>query len=213
VLLSCAVLVVVPWTIRNAIELHAFVPVSTQDGYTLAGTYNQVSRTLDGLWLPASVDPAYARLLREHRPLSEAALGEKLRSEAVRFASEHPGYVVTAAAHNALRLFNLGGARYERAVAAGDYGLGSGWAALMTYGLFPFLGLALIGVALGNPRRAPPWLWAIPVLMLSTILVLATNRFRSPIDPFIILLAALGLARLGRRFTRSPEPDRPAAAV
>ena len=31
---------VAPWTIRNAVELHAFVPVSTQLGSALAGTYN-----------------------------------------------------------------------------------------------------------------------------------------------------------------------------
>jgi 4-amino-4-deoxy-L-arabinose transferase-like glycosyltransferase len=39
-----AVLAVAPWTIRNAIEAHAFIPVSTESGETLAGTYNGVSK-------------------------------------------------------------------------------------------------------------------------------------------------------------------------
>src|SRR5947209_7944413 len=40
VLVAAAVLVVVPWTIRNYLVFHAFVPVSTEIGYTVAGTYN-----------------------------------------------------------------------------------------------------------------------------------------------------------------------------
>ena len=35
---------VAPWTVRNAVELHAFVPVTTQFGTALAGTYNDEAR-------------------------------------------------------------------------------------------------------------------------------------------------------------------------
>src|SRR3954447_11403938 len=41
---ACA-LVLAPWAVRNAVELHAFVPVSTEAGPTLAGTYNRASMT------------------------------------------------------------------------------------------------------------------------------------------------------------------------
>src|SRR5262249_52011472 len=40
VLLVVALLTIAPWTIRNAIVLDHFVPVSTQLGSALAGTYN-----------------------------------------------------------------------------------------------------------------------------------------------------------------------------
>ena len=40
-----AVLAVAPWTIRNERTLHHFVPVSTQLGSALAGTYNSEART------------------------------------------------------------------------------------------------------------------------------------------------------------------------
>lgn len=43
VLVATAVLVLVPWTIRDAVELHRFVPVSDEAGITLAGTYNAAS--------------------------------------------------------------------------------------------------------------------------------------------------------------------------
>ena len=45
VLVAVALLTVAPWTIRNAVELHAFVPVTTQFGSALAGTYNDEART------------------------------------------------------------------------------------------------------------------------------------------------------------------------
>ena len=58
-LLAAAALTISPWTVRNARVLHGFVPVATEVGPTLAGTYNDVSR-LDPVdpgawWLPGQV--------------------------------------------------------------------------------------------------------------------------------------------------------------
>jgi hypothetical protein len=127
------------------------------------------------------------------------------------FAVDHPGYLPDLALHNALRLFNLAGTDYERTVARGDYGLGADWARLMTWGLWPFLVLALLGALAPAARRAPAWVWLVPVLMLSTIAVLATNRFRAPIDPFILMLAALGLLQARSWIERARGPSRQAA--
>ena len=44
VLVVAAALTVAPWTIRNESCSHAFVPVSTQFGSALAGTYNSEAR-------------------------------------------------------------------------------------------------------------------------------------------------------------------------
>ena len=43
VLVAAAVVMIAPWTIRNADELHRFVPVSDETGITLVGTYNPAS--------------------------------------------------------------------------------------------------------------------------------------------------------------------------
>ena len=193
VLLACALLVVVPWTIRNAVEFDRFIPVSTQDGYTLAGTYNATSRDRDGLWITANADPTIAALLERSRDLDEAELNVKLRTAARRFALDHPAYVVEVAANNLLRLFNLGGTAYQRDVARLGHGLGPDWAKLMTFSLFPFLLLALAGAATRAARGAPRWIWAIPLLLLTTVFVLASNRHRAAIDPFILILAGLAL--------------------
>ena len=201
-LLACTVAVVLPWTIRNAVELHGFVPVSDQDGYTLAGTYNATSRSQNGLWIVATRDPAMAGVVAHHGRQGELVLDRELRSQARKFALAHPGYLFSVAAHNTLRLFNLAGTNFEREAARGDYNLGSGWARLMTLGLFPFLVLALAGLFTRAARRAPAWFWAIPILMWIPIMVLATNRIRAPIDAFLLILGALALTELIPRWLR-----------
>lgn len=201
-LLACTAAIVLPWTIRNAVELHGFVPVSDQDGYTLAGTYNPTSRAASGLWLVANHDPATARVIARHARSGELALDNQLRTQARKFALAHPGYLLTIAFHNTLRLFNLGGTKFERDAARGDYNLGPNWARLMTFGLFPFLVLAIAGLFTRATRRAPAWFWAIPILMWLPIMVLATNRIRAPIDPFLLLLGALALTELPVRWMR-----------
>ncbi|MGA2013596.1 MAG: glycosyltransferase family 39 protein [Solirubrobacteraceae bacterium] len=55
ILFTCAT--ISPWTIRNAVELHSFVPVSDEAGITLAGTYNPVSANDPQLRSPACCRP------------------------------------------------------------------------------------------------------------------------------------------------------------
>lgn len=199
VVLLCALAVVTPWTVRNAIELRSFVVVTTQDGFTLAGTYNATSHADDGIWRVPIADPAIARLTERHRGLSEAEMNARLRSAARRYAADHPAYVAEVAARNTLRLFNLGGTRFQHAVAAGDHGLGPRWGDLLVIGILPFLVAAAGGALTRAARRAPAWFWSIPVLLCFPVFILATNRTRAPIDPFLLMLAALGVTAALRR--------------
>ena len=203
---ACALLVIAPWTIRNADEFDSFIPVSTQDGYTLAGTYNATSRATDGLWLPPNVDPAVRSLLERSSELDEAGLNAELRSAARRFALDHPTYVVSVAVHNLPRLFNVGGRAYQRDVAVLDHGLPPGWGAVMTWTLLPVLVLAAIGLTTPEARRAPRWFWVLPLLLLGTVFVLAANRHRAAIDPFLLIAAALGILALHTRIRGRPPP-------
>lgn len=47
VAVGCTVVVVFPWVVRNTMVFDRFVGVATQQGYTLAGTYNPESRRAD----------------------------------------------------------------------------------------------------------------------------------------------------------------------
>jgi hypothetical protein len=64
-IVAAAALTVLPWTLRNASVLHAPVPVATDLGQTLAGTYNPASAAQHFRWrntrhLPAVDAPALA---------------------------------------------------------------------------------------------------------------------------------------------------------
>ncbi len=83
VLLVAAALTIAPWTIRNARELHAFVPVSTQLGSALAGTYNDSARAdtqNPAAWQGLKHVPDYAYLFRRVREIPEATLDPRRRS-------------------------------------------------------------------------------------------------------------------------------------
>ena len=51
--------------------------------------------------------------------------------------------------------------------------------------------------------RSRPAIWSVPLLMYLGVvfLVVETPRYRTAIDPFIVLLAALALTRVRRRAT------------
>jgi hypothetical protein len=69
--------------------------------------------------------------------------------------------------------------------------------------------LALAGLLAPRTRAAPRWLWLVPVLLWASTVPFAVNfdRFRAPLDPFLILLAAVALTAAGERvaqMARSP---------
>lgn len=205
-LLACAVVTVAPWTIRNAVDFHAFVPVSDEDGYTLIGTYNQASfadRQFPAAWRAANLGPAVERLVARSRGLDEVQLDGRLRSAALHFAGQHPMYVLSASWHNLLRVYDLDGQTYHRLATRAEVDLGAHWSELERIGFWVFGLLAVAGVASGAARRAPPWLWSIPVLLTLVVIPAAgEQRLRLPIDPFVVILATLGAMAIARRLER-----------
>jgi 4-amino-4-deoxy-L-arabinose transferase-like glycosyltransferase len=200
--LATAVLVVAPWTLRNAAVLHAFVPVSTQAGYTLAGTYNEASRA-DGrspaLWREAEHgdSPEYADLVDRaaRERWGEVKLGRRMQSQALAEIRHDPAYVLKAGLWNTLRTFHLTGQRVAYTNLA-NTAIPHWAAALEIYGFYPLGLLALLGLLAPAARRAPAFLWLVPLLLASTVFVTSFIRFRSPLDPFLVMLAALALAWL-----------------
>ena len=61
--------------------------------------------------------------------------------------------------------------------------------------------LALLGLMTRAARSVPRWLWGFPALMaLSVVFVnVETPRFREPVDPFLLLLAACALGAAVQR--------------
>jgi 4-amino-4-deoxy-L-arabinose transferase-like glycosyltransferase len=211
-----AVLTIAPWTIRNAIELDRFVLVNSQAGYTLAGTYNDIVRYAPGAdrgaWLsPGLAYPYRSEFLRwatgEQNGLETE---DRMKSEAIDYALDRPGYVLEVGFWNTVRLLDLGSLGRSR-YTTGAIGFGPGIADAGVYCFWVVGLLALLGALTRTARRAPRALWLIPLLMyLSVVFVSSsTPRMRTAIDPFLIMLAAVALTRVPswlRSASRAPRP-------
>ena len=198
-LVLTAALMIAPWTIRNAIVLHRFIPVSDETGITLVGTYNPASaanRPLPYKWRIFYGIPGERPLIRQASRLTEPELGDRLQSQALRYIADHPLAPLAVAYHNTLRLFELEGSTRGtlRRKPWRCRPPSPARRRVQLLGPVP----ARAGRRVHAPcARAPTWVWLVPLLLaLSVVLVnVETPRFREPVDPFLILLAAAGSPR------------------
>ena len=218
ILVAVTLVTVAPWTIRNAYELHAFVPTTTQLGWALAGTYNDQARTdpdNPASWRSLFRVPELRAIDRRHPGEPEAERERRWRSVALDYIREHPTYVATVAYWNTRRLLDLVSRDWSRHTAS-TVSVTPGWSDI---GVVCFWVFAVLALFARRVREAPAYVWAVPLLMYVSVVLLAseTPRYRAALDPFVILLAALALQRLQeapdalrqplRRFRGEREPD------
>ncbi len=203
VVLVCAALTTVPWLVRNAVVFGRLAPLSTETGETLVGTYNSTARSdrVDpGAWRTLRHIPRYASMRAELAARPETTVDAVLRRDALAFAAAHPGYVMSVIWHNLLRLAELDGFRRTR-FGGWTIGLTGAPAVAGAFAFYLVALLALVGALLRPTPRAPWAFWFLPVLqLLSTVVVIGeTPRFRTPLEPFILVLSAVALERLSGR--------------
>jgi 4-amino-4-deoxy-L-arabinose transferase-like glycosyltransferase len=208
--IACAGLAVAPWVFRDTAEFGRFVPITTSAGIATSGTYNGASYTetgTHGAWRnPQAVPELTALFATPGR--DEAEVDAELRRRASDFAWQHPGYVAEVSAWNLLRLFEIsrGSVVDADGEVVADRGIGSATPTRERIGLAIVVILALFGtVAIvrskprgpdGPPRipRGPLFLWLVPILMILIAAPIAgLPRYRLPADPFLLILAAIGL--------------------
>lgn len=189
--IAAAAAVIAPWTVRNAIELRAFVPIATSLGNTLAGTYNSLSAggSPPARWVSASHRVEYRAIFRRF-PISGTAQDAALERRALQYIEDHPRYLLTVGVWNTANLlgftylgYSLSDARRQRLPV---------WSVYAQNWTFWILGvLAIIAVVTRRARGAPRWLWAVPILLFLTVVWVSagSSLYREPVDPFLILLA------------------------
>jgi 4-amino-4-deoxy-L-arabinose transferase-like glycosyltransferase len=204
--LAVAGAVLVPWTVRNAVKLHSFVPISTEAGGAFAGTYNSYARSrsdFPGYWEPPVV--AYLALARADPKLNEAQVSSRLTQVGLDYIKAHPAYVLAVTFRSLERMLDLPGpalSRYTATYEAYDTGVANS-----SVYVFWIVGLiALAGLVTSAARRPPLAFWAVPApLLLATVLFTGGTRYRSPADPFIVLLAVLAGLAAWRRLRRTDD--------
>ncbi len=221
-MLCAAALVIAPWLIRDAVVMHTFVPIADETGITLAGTYNPTSAVSIGPpynWVYYRRIFADRDIAAQAASLTEPQLDRHLISRSLSYVNEHPFAPLAVAFDNTLRLLELEGSHAWKASTA-SIGINESTAQIGVLGFWLLGALAIAGAFTRLAREVPAWVWATPVLMaLSVVFVNAeTPRFREPIDPFLILLAACALATAwlavtGRRgpqdWDKPEEPEEP----
>ena len=189
------VLAVAPWTIRNAIQMDALVPVASYVGTGVSGTFNERARTrtdFPGAW----ISPRHVFTDVHESDMSELEKQRELSRRAREYALDHPLYAVEAGARNALRILSLADLSWHRGNAqalslprwVGPFAAAGFWVLLL---------LSIAGIA---RRRAPLVLLLGPALLLATAVLLGGEmRYRAPIIPFLIPFAAAALAGIASR--------------
>ena len=202
-LMVATAVTIAPWTIRNEVRLHRFLPISDETGITLRGTYNPESAAFEPVpykWRFFYKIPQDQKIKQAAGHLTEPELGDRLQTQALNYLSAHPTAPLQVAFHNTLRLFEVEGS-YAWQASASAVDIPESTAEVGVICFWAVCGLALLGAFTRAVRRGPGWLWTIPVLLaLSVVFVnVETPRFREPIDPFLILLAACALATAAER--------------
>lgn len=189
-----AVVVVSPWTIRNEVVLHGFLPISLDDAAAY-GTFN-AQAAHDPVWPYAwrPDPPDVARLFNPKHPLSDIELHSKLIGAAESYIEAHPSSLLGAFFWNGLsRLWDIRGRRYSLAEVPFE-----GRSRLLTeIGLDMYdvlLPLALFG--LWRARRRRSLVWGVLAIALGASIVFTADsgtRYRAPLEPMIVVLASAGV--------------------
>ena len=200
------VLVVGAWTVRNAIELDAFVPIATNGGATLWSGHNP-----DATGGPTYPSPDL--LPKTDDPRSTAAILEQdrfLRNEALDFMVENPRRELELIPLKLIHL-NRGDSAvvnpWLNNVAAGDEKPVTGnvyvvMTTVLDAAYYALLALFALAVVLFRKE-----LWAQPVLrgilvlgivalVLYGFVFFGNTRYRAPLEPLMILIASPLLAAL-----------------
>ena len=227
--IAAFVVVVAPWTIRNAIDFHAFVPISTEDWYSAAGQYNDLATGAPGLpsvWRApstvATLDPYFDPLYSRRGGFNEVQLDVAMRHATLHYVVRHPAHVIVASALDTLRLFDVGPAHwFTTGVSYRELGLPpSLWdATSVSAELIALLAIVVVlaravsgRLGVWRVRLGPWWLWAVPLLTLAlTVPFVGNPRKRAPLDPFLLLLASLAIEAAVEAHPRSARAPLPAA--
>jgi 4-amino-4-deoxy-L-arabinose transferase-like glycosyltransferase len=191
---ATAVLVIAPWTIRNAIVMRGFIPISMQDA-GLYGTFNSQSAN-DPIFPYAWRDdpPSVRKLFDPRHPLPDVTLRSRLIHAGESYISAHPSSVFAAFFWNGLsRLWDV--RHRSRSLAEVTF---EGRSRLVTnLGLDAYdvlLPLALVGLWRARRRRA--LVWGVLALALGASIVFTIDsgtRYRAPLEPLIAVLACAGV--------------------
>jgi hypothetical protein len=150
-----------------------------------------------GAWRSLRRVPQYQYLTAPGpwRRTGEARLERRLRGAALDYIERHPAYVANVAFWNTRRALDLAGLSWSRHTYS-TVSVAPGWADAGVVCFWLVGAVALAGGLLTRAgRHVPLYVVLVPALLYLSVVFLAfeTPRYRTGIDPFVVLLAAVAL--------------------
>jgi 4-amino-4-deoxy-L-arabinose transferase-like glycosyltransferase len=226
--LVAAGLVVVPWTVRNAVRLDAFVPVSNNVATAIDGANCDLVYSGDqiGLWretfstlgpdartLPQA-EACFAGFEIEDPDFDEADESSNLRDEGLDYARAHTGRLPVVLTARWLRTWGLmrPGQQIEFETLEGRP---KSWLTFGTWMYWVLLPLAVAGAVLVVRRRTVrlwPLLSTVVLVSVTTVVTYGQQRFRVAAEPAIVVLAAVAVVAAVVRLGRQPSTSSASSA-
>ena len=198
-LLGAVAAVILPWTVRNAIRLDHFVPISNNVGGLILGSncppaYEGRSR---GLWFFECYDRV------EAKKFDETERSRAFLREGLSYASAHSGQAAEVAGIRLLRVWGVWDPDGQIAWETFE-GRDRRWQTIGHRMYLALAGLGIVGAVTLHRRRAHVWPLVAPfVLVAGTAVVSYGNqRFRVTAEPSIVVFAAVGATELARAVRR-----------
>jgi uncharacterized membrane protein YjgN (DUF898 family) len=205
VALAVAVAVVAPWTIRNAVRFHTFVPVSNNvatlvDGANCDATYHG---SLTGLWRETFSEFGDAARTKPQAQacfegfdiaspnFDEAEVASHHQRDGLSYARHHAGTLPRVMAVRVLRTWGIY-APIQQVNFETLEGRPREWQRRGTFMYWVMAPLAIVGAVLVHRARRP--IWPLLATAVSVVIVAALTygqqRFRIAAEPAICVLAA-----------------------
>jgi 4-amino-4-deoxy-L-arabinose transferase-like glycosyltransferase len=191
--------VITPWTVRNAIVFHHFVPLATDSGSAIAGAncHSVYYGPDTGYWNIACV--------KDYRG-NEAATTGKMRSDGARYALHHVTRLPVVIAVRELRVWGLYQPMQQHSEGRAVWVEHLGVAAY-----FVLVAWALYAIPVLRRLRESLWILMSPFILvaISAAVVFGAVRFRQPAELSLVIVAAFGAERLLTRLIGRPDPPPP----
>ena len=190
------------WCVRNAVQLHAFVPISTNNGVNLLLGNSDKITAASG---PGGDISAY-RQHADQLDLDEVELDRFYRTEALNWIGAHRARAAELYLEKVVQNFSF---RSELAT-DGQSSIAKDLVSAVTF--YPLLGLALLRIMMVRTRPLQPVesaaLWLVSGHVLLTAVFFTRLRLRMPVDGLTILLAACAAVFLLQRWAEGSGPVR-----
>ncbi len=208
--LLVALVLVIPWSIRNYMVTHAFVPIAVGDGKVLLGAYNDMILQKPyylGVWiLPTISVPSVARQFStDCAGPCEVQRDDTYRSYAERWVLQHPNnmpYLLELHISNTWQTTTQEADLPINRFPARDT---VRFVVIMMKILTPLVFLlAALGLIVTRKRwRDLLFIYlVIAFTLIQCILLYGSARFRAPIEPMLILLAAGAIWSISTRLKK-----------